>query len=63
MMSECGTCLVHHINKGLSVIPKEAPDRITHILTQEDLLDQGGEFRQNKRSADQTFTGWSVEVE
>ena len=63
MMSECRTCLVYHIDESLCVVPKEAADRVARILTREDLLDQGGEFTQNKRVSDQAFTGWGVEVE
>lgn len=60
-MSECGTCLVYHINEGLSVISAKGTDRATHVFAREDLLDQGGEFIQNERAADQTPTGWSIE--
>jgi hypothetical protein len=44
VMSECRTHLVYHIDKGLRVIPEEATDRITRILTRENGLDQGGEL-------------------
>ena len=27
------TCLIHHVNKGLRVIPKEATNRVTLIFT------------------------------
>jgi len=63
MMSACRTCLIYHVNEGLDVVPKEAADRIARILTREDLLNQGREFMWRKRASDQTFTGWSVEVE
>ena len=35
-----GTCLVHHINNGLRIVPQEAADRATLILTREDHFDQ-----------------------
>lgn len=57
MMSSCGTCLVYYIDEGLCIVPKEAVDRVTPILTREDRLDQGREFRQNKRASDQTQAG------
>ena len=63
MMSACRTCLVYHIDEGLDVVPKEAAGRIARILTREDLLNQGREFLWRKRASDQTFTGWSVEIE
>ena len=62
-MSECKTCLIHHINKYLCVVPKEATDRVIRVITRENGLDQGGEFMQSKRASDQTSTGWSVKVE
>jgi hypothetical protein len=44
MRSEGGTCLVYHIDEGLRIIPAEAVDRVTLVLTRGDCLDQGGEF-------------------
>jgi len=61
-MSECRTCLVYHIDEGLSVVSAEATNRATHMLAREGLLDKGGEFMQSERAADQTPAGWSIEV-
>jgi len=63
MMSGRRTCLIHHIDEGLHIIPKEATDRVTLILTREDHFDQGGEFVRSERASDQTPTGWNIEVE
>ena len=62
-MSGCTTCLVHHVDKGLCVVPREAVDHVICILTREDCLDQGGELMRSKRAVDQTSTGWGVKVE
>jgi len=62
VMTACKTCLVYHIDKGLCVVPKEAADRITRILTREDRLDQEGELMRSELASGQTSTGWSVEV-
>ena len=56
-------CFVYDIDKGLCIIPNEAMDRVTLILTGEDRFDQGGEFMQSERASDQTSTGCSVGVE
>ena len=32
-MSECGTYLVHHIDKRLCVFPNEGTDCVTRIIT------------------------------
>ena len=56
------TCLIHHIDEGLRVVPKEATDRVTLILTREYHIDQGGEFTQSERASGQTPTGWNIEV-
>jgi len=61
-VSQYGTCLVYHVDKGLCVVPKEGTDRVTLVLTREDRLDQGGEFVQGKCASDQTSTGWSIKV-
>jgi len=37
-------CLIQRIDKGLRVVPKEAADRITLILTREDHFNQGRKF-------------------
>ena len=57
------TCLVHHISKGLCVVPKEAADRVSLILTREDHFDQRGEFVQSECASDQTSGGYTIEVE
>jgi len=57
------TYLVHHIDEGLRVVPKEGMDCVTPILTREDRLDQGREFLHSESASDQTSAGWSVEVE
>ena len=62
MISGHRAYLVYHIDECLRVIPKEAANHIARVLTREDLLNQGGEFVQGKRTSDQTFTGWRVEV-
>jgi len=41
----------------------EAADGVDLTPTQEDRLDQGGEFMQTECTSDQTSTGYSVEVE
>ena len=56
-MSECRTCLVYHIGKGLSVIPTEAMDNVTLILTREDSLDKEGEVAGIERASDQKSKG------
>jgi len=61
-MSGCRTCLIHHIDKGLHIVPKKATDRVALILTREDQVDQGGEFIQCKSASDQTPAGWNNEV-
>ena len=62
-MSKRRTCLVYHIDKYLCVFPNEAMDCVTHIVAQENGLDQGGELMQSERASDQTSTGWRVGVE
>lgn len=57
-MSKCRTCLVHHVDKGLCVIPKEGMDRVTRI----DRLDQGGKFMRSECLFNYTCAGWSVEI-
>jgi len=57
------TYLVHNVDKGLCVIPKERMDRVTFILSREDGLNQRGEFTQSEAAPNQTFTGWRAEVE
>ena len=63
MTSGRRTCLIHHVDKGLRVIPKEATDRITLIPTREDHSNQGGEFMQSECASDQTSTGLNINVE
>ena len=60
--SRCTTYLIHHINNGLRVTPKEAVDRVTLILTREDYFDQGGEFIQSECASDQTPADWNIGV-
>ena len=57
------TCLIYHIDKCLCVVPKEAADRVSLILTREYHIDQGGEFVQSESGSDQTPGGWTIEVE
>ena len=57
------THLVHHIDKGLHVVPKEAANCVTLILTRENHLNQGGEFMRSERASDQTPAGWNIGVE
>ena len=52
---------MHNINKDLRIVPREATDRVTLILTREDCFDQGGEFTQNGCASDQRSAGWNVE--
>jgi len=59
IMSGRRTYLIHHIDKGLHIFPKEATDRVTLILTREDHLDQVGEFIQCECAPDQTTAGWN----
>ena len=61
MPRERRTCLVYHVNEGLRVVPKEATDCITFILTGEDHFDHGREFMRSKRPPDQTSASWSIE--
>ena len=44
--------LIYHINEGLCVIPKEAMDCVTLVLTREDHFNQGREFMQSKCTSD-----------
>ena len=62
-MSECKTRLIHHVDERLRVVLNEAADCIARILTREDLLNQGGEFIRSKRTSNQPFTGWSVDLD
>jgi len=57
IVSGCATYLIHHIDEGLLVVPEEAADRITFILTREDHLHQGGEFMWGKCASGQTSAG------
>jgi hypothetical protein len=57
-MSERKTRLVHHIDKSLRVLAKEATNRVIRVVTRENGLDQGGKFVQSERAFNQTFTGW-----
>jgi len=52
--------LVHHIDEGLHVVPKEAADCVTLVLTREDYFNQGGEFVRSERASDQTPAGWGI---
>ena len=63
MISGHRTCLINHINKGLHIVPKEATNCVTLILTREDHFNQGGEFVRSERAPDQTPTGWNIKVE
>ena len=54
MKSGRRTRLIHHINEGLRVVPKEVTDSLILILTREDHFDQGGEFM---RSSNQKTVG------
>jgi hypothetical protein len=62
-MSEWRTCLIHHVTECLGVIPTEATDRITFVLTRKDRLNQRRKLVRSKRALDQTLTGWSVGVD
>lgn len=62
-MSERRTCLVHHIDKDLRIIPMEGADPITLILAREHCIHQEGKFTQGKCTPDQSVTGYRVEVE
>jgi len=55
--------LIYHINKGLQIIPKEATDHVTLILTQEDHFNQGGEFMQSKCTSGRVPAGWNIGIE
>ena len=46
------TYFVYHVNEGLGVVLWEATDRITQVLGREDLLNQGGDFMQDKLACD-----------
>ena len=51
-MSESRTCLVHHVDESLCVVPNEAMDHVAFIFTREDRLGQGGEFVQSECASD-----------
>ena len=51
-MSECRTCLIYHIDNGLSVVPKEATDRVILTLAREDCFDQEGELVRSECASD-----------
>jgi len=53
MPSGLRTCLIHRIDEGLRVVPKEATDCVTLILTREDHFDQGRELVQSECASDQ----------
>ena len=57
-MNGRGTCLVYHIDKSLGVVPTEAVDHVTLILTREDRLDQRRKQTWGKHSLDRTLTIW-----
>ena len=61
-MSECRTCLVYHIDKGLDLVPTEAANNVRSILTREGSLDQERKLMWIERASDQEFKGWRVEV-
>ena len=56
MIGEGMTHLVHHIDKGLCVIPEEGFDHVTLVLARDDRLEQGGEFVRSECASDQTST-------
>ena len=60
--NECRTYLVHHVDKGLDIVPTEATDQAAFALTGKDRLDQGRKFAQDERVSDQTLTGWGIRV-
>jgi len=62
MTSDCGTCLIHHIDEGLHIVPKEAMDCVTLILTREYDFDQGRDLVQSECTSSQTPRGWNTEV-
>ena len=49
--------LVHHIDKGLSVVPTEVTDRVYLLLVREDCLNQGDNFVRKEGTTDQAFAG------
>jgi len=62
MPSGLRTCLIHHIDEGLRVVPKEATDCVTLVLTREYHFDQGRELVQSESASDQTSTAWDIKV-
>jgi len=51
-MSDRGTYLVYHIDKGLGIVPTEAADRVAFIITREDRFNQRRKYTWGKHSAD-----------
>ena len=52
-----GTYVVHCVDEGLSIVPREVFDYLDLIAVREDCHDQGGAFVRGKGTTDQPFPG------
>ena len=57
------TYLIHCVDKGLSISPRETTNHISHVPAREDCLDEGYEFTFGDGTADQSLQGLFTRVE
>ena len=57
------TYLIHCVDKGLSISPRETANHISHVPAREDCLDEGYEFTFGDGAADQSLQGLFTRVE